>query len=97
MDFFGMIGTVLFISWLDWVAYTFLSLSYSVFLAVSQINIFATEGGMAIFETVSTQLYTVVGIAMIFVFAYQLVLLIISIIRVLMKQRGLSILTLSVL
>lgn len=78
MDFFGMIGTVLFISWLDWVAYTFLSLSYSVFLAVSQINIFATEGGMAIFETVSTQLYTVVGIAMIFVFAYQLVLLIIN-------------------
>ena len=68
----------LFITILDWVAYTLLSYSYTIFLVVSKINLFATEGGMAIFETVTKQIYTIVGVAMVFVFAYQLVLLIIN-------------------
>ena len=78
MDFLWGAAALIFIKILDTVAYKILAGMYQIFLAVSRINIFATEGGMKIFSDVSTQLYTVIGIAMIFVFAYQLVLLIIN-------------------
>ena len=78
MDFLWGAAALIFIKILDTVAYKILAGMYQIFLAVSRINIFATDGGMKIFSDVSTQLYTVIGIAMIFVFAYQLVLLIIN-------------------
>lgn len=78
MDFIWGVLALLFIHVLDGIFYKFLAAAYQIFLAVSRINIFATEGGMKVFSTVSTQLYTIIGIAMIFVFAYQLVLLIIN-------------------
>ena len=78
MDFIWGVLALLFIHVLDGIFYKLLAAAYQIFLAVSRINIFATEGGMKVFSTVSTQLYTIIGIAMIFVFAYQLVLLIIN-------------------
>lgn len=70
--------SLILISLLDWMVYTLVSASYTVFLAVSEINLFATEGGAEVYAQITRQLYTVIGIGMIFVFAYQLLLLVIN-------------------
>ena len=78
MDWLWHGVSLILISMLDWMVYTLVSASYSVFLAVSEINLFATDGGAAIYSEITKQIYSVIGIAMIFVFAYQLLLLVIN-------------------
>lgn len=70
--------SLIFISLIDWMVYTLLSASYSVFLAVSKINLFATGSGEMLYNEITRQIYTIIGVAMIFVFAYQFLLLIIN-------------------
>lgn len=77
-DFVQNTLSAIMISWFDRMVYAVLSTAYSVFLAVSKINLFATEGGQTLYSTITKQLYSVIGIAMIFVFAYQLILLVIN-------------------
>ena len=69
---------LLFVYVLDTIAYQLVSVSYSIFVAVSQLNIFATEEGSLIYDTIVSRLYMVISLAMVFVFAYFLIMMIID-------------------
>lgn len=71
---------MIFIGLLDGVAYTLVSLSYRVFLAVSELNLFGGKSGasQAIYDTFTQKIYLVLSVVMLFVFAYQLILLIVN-------------------
>lgn len=69
----------LFIKLLDGVAYSILSLTYNIFYQMSKINLFGADSlGQALYDSISARLYTVLSIVMVFVFAYQLIMLIIN-------------------
>lgn len=78
LNFIGKGFALIFISFFDFVAYLLLSAAYSVFLAVSNINIFGTSAGAELFDSIVERFYMVISIAMIFVFAYQLIMMIIN-------------------
>ena len=69
---------IIFIGLFDCVAYTLVSLSYRIFLAVSELNLFGGQSGasQAIYDTFTQRIYLVLSVIMLFVFAYQLILLI---------------------
>ncbi len=67
-----------FIALLDRVAYWLVSVSYTLFLAVSRINIFGTEAGSEIYDGFAERIYMVLSIIMVFFFAYHLLMLIID-------------------
>ena len=71
---------IIFIGLLDGVAYTLVSLSYRIFLAVSELNLFGgkSAASQAIYDTFTQKIYLVLSVIMLFVFAYQLILLIIN-------------------
>ena len=71
---------IIFIGLLDGVAYTLVSLSYRIFLAVSELNLFGGQSGasQAIYDTFTQRIYLVLSVIMLFVFAYQLILLIVN-------------------
>ena len=71
---------IIFIGLLDGVAYTLVSLSYRVFLAASELNLFGGKSGasQAIYDTFTQKIYLVLSVVMLFVFAYQLILLIVN-------------------
>lgn len=71
---------MIFIGLLDGVAYTLVSLSYRIFLAVSELNLFGGKSGasQAIYDTFTQRIYLVLSVVMLFVFAYQLILLIVN-------------------
>lgn len=77
-NFFVKLLAWFFISALDWVAYMMLSISYTIFYAVSQLDIFGTKGGTNIYSGISSRLYSAISIVMIFVFAYFLIMMIID-------------------
>lgn len=69
----------LFIQLLDKMAYNLLSVSYNVFVAIARIDIFGgSDGGKILYDNITRRIYTILSIAMIFVFAYQLIMLIID-------------------
>ncbi len=60
---------------LDWVVYTFINWLYRVFILVAKVDIF--KDGTQI-EAITRRIYIIVGIAMLFIFAYNLILLIVN-------------------
>lgn len=72
----GALATI-FLSILDGLAYLLLSVSYNIFYAVSQLDIFGgTSAGQTLYEGITSRIYTVLSIVMVFVFAYQLIMMI---------------------
>lgn len=57
----------------DWI-YSFISFIYQVFMKIASVNLFSIE----IFKEITGRIYVVMGIAMLFIFAYNLVLMIIN-------------------
>ena len=60
---------------IDNVIYVFINWMYRVFMLVAKVDIF---GGGAEIEAITRRVYVIVGIAMLFIFAYNLILLIIN-------------------
>ncbi|MDD4795170.1 MAG: hypothetical protein PHG03_01240 [Bacilli bacterium] len=59
---------------LDWILYSLISLMYQVFIAISQVNLF----GESTLRLIIDRVFTVLGIAMLFIMAYEIILLIIN-------------------
>lgn len=67
----------IFLSILDGVAYWLLSVSYNIFYAVAQLDIFGgSQAGQTLYDGITSRIYTVLSIVMIFVFAYQLIMMV---------------------
>lgn len=69
---------LLFVWALDSLAYLLVSISYTIFYAVSGLNLFSTAEGAEIYTTISERIYLVLSIAMVFVFAYFIIMMIID-------------------
>ena len=57
----------------DWI-YSFISFLYQVFMKIASVNLFSTE----VFKEITGRIYVVIGIVMLFIFAYNLVLFIVN-------------------
>ena len=63
----------------DTVAYTLVSVSYRIFLAVSELDLFGGgTAGAALYEMFTKKMYLVLSVVMLFIFAYELILLLIN-------------------
>lgn len=60
---------------IDNVVYVFINWAYRIFILVAKVDIF---GGGTQIEAITRRLYVIVGIAMLFIFAYNLILLIVN-------------------
>lgn len=69
---------LLFVWALDSLAYLLVSISYTIFYAVSGLNLFSTAEGAEIYTTISERIYLILSIAMVFVFAYFIIMMIID-------------------
>ena len=71
---------LIFISFLDRVAYSLLYMSYTIFMACSDLNLFGgtVEAALNLYEGFTQRIYSILSIIMVFVFAYQLILMIIN-------------------
>ena len=68
----------IFIAAFDTVAYFLLAGAYSIFLAVSELDIFSTEAGGTIYNEICSRFYSALSIIMVFIFAYMLLNLIVD-------------------
>lgn len=69
----------IFIRLFDTVAYTLVSVSYRIFLAVSELDLFGGgTAGAALYEMFTKKMYLVLSVVMLFIFAYELILLLIN-------------------
>ena len=69
----------LFIELLDTAVYAILATAYNIFNAVSKLNLFGGgTAGEELYNTITSRFYSVLSIIMIFVFAYQLIMMIID-------------------
>lgn len=69
----------IFIGMFDVVAYTLVSMSYRIFLAVSELDLFGGgTAGAALYEMFTKKMYLVLSVVMLFIFAYELILLLIN-------------------
>lgn len=69
----------IFIRLFDTVAYTLVSVSYRIFLAVSKLDLFGGgTAGAALYEMFTKKMYLVLSVVMLFIFAYELILLLIN-------------------
>lgn len=59
---------------LNWLTYNLIEILYRVFVAVANVNLF----GKDIFDAFTNRMYIVVGMAMLFIFAYNIILMIIN-------------------
>ena len=59
---------------LNWLTYNIIEILYRVFVAVANVNLFSKD----IFEAFTSRMYIVVGMAMLFIFAYNIILMIIN-------------------
>lgn len=67
----------IFLSLFDGIAYWLLSVSYNIFYAVTQLDIFGgSTAGETLYNDITSRIYTVLSIIMIFIFAYQLIMMI---------------------
>lgn len=67
----------IFVSILDGVAYWLLSVSYNIFYAVAQLDIFGgSTAGETLYNEITSRIYTILSIVMVFIFAYQLIMMI---------------------
>ena len=69
----------IFIRLFDTVAYTLVSVSYRIFLAVSELDLFGGgTAGATLYEMFTKKMYLVLSVVMLFIFAYELILLLIN-------------------
>ena len=69
----------IFVGMFDVVAYTLVSMSYRIFLAVSELDLFGGgTAGAALYEMFTKKMYLVLSVVMLFIFAYELILLLIN-------------------
>lgn len=67
----------IFLSLLDGIAYWLLSVAYNIFYAVAQLDIFGgSAAGETLYNGITSRIYTVLSIVMVFIFAYQLIMMI---------------------
>lgn len=67
----------IFLSLLDGIAYWLLSVAYNIFYAVAQLDIFGgSSAGETLYTGITSRIYTVLSIVMVFIFAYQLIMMI---------------------
>ncbi len=70
---------LLFVGLLDGVAYMILALSYRIFLAICQLDLFGgSAAGQTIYDVFTQKIYMILSVVMIFIFAYELILMIIN-------------------
>lgn len=75
-----LFGTFIYDAWmtivlaLNWLTYNIIEILYRVFVAVANVNLFSKD----IFEAFTSRMYIVVGMAMLFIFAYNIILMIIN-------------------
>ncbi len=70
---------LVFIGVFDSVAYTLVSLSYRIFLLVTELDLFGGgTGGATLYDIFTRKVYLVLSVVMLFIFAYQLILLLIN-------------------
>lgn len=80
VSFGGLLGDSISEIWiticcsLNWLVYNILELIYRVFIAVANVNLFSKD----IFDAFTRRMYIVVGMAMLFIFAYNIILMIIN-------------------
>ena len=68
-----------FIELFDTVAYTLVSMSYRIFLLVTELDLFGGgSGGAALYDLFTKKVYLILSVVMLFIFAYQLILLLIN-------------------
>ena len=85
LNWAGKIVALLFVGFIDKIAYYLVALTYNLFLIVSRINIFdpnvKSAGGITgedIYNNITMRIYTIIGIFVLFVVAYQLILNIVN-------------------
>lgn len=71
--FYGLIINLFLL--LDNVVYVFINWMYRIFMLVAKVNIFEDS---TVLEAIVNRVYIIVGIAMLFIFAYNLILLIVN-------------------
>lgn len=78
-DWFNNTMAFFFVKLLDTMAYGLLAVAYNIFYAVSQLNLFGgNAAGQELYNTITSRFYNILSIIMIFVFAYQLIMMIID-------------------
>lgn len=71
--------TMIFIGLIDTVCYGLLTVAYNIFYAVSQIDLFGGGGaGQLLYTNLTKRIYTILSVVMVFIFAYQLIMLVID-------------------
>lgn len=70
---------LLFIGWIDTVCYGLLMVAYNIFYAVAQLDLFGGgTAGTVLYNTITQRLYMILSIVMVFIFAYQLIMMVID-------------------
>lgn len=78
-DWFNNTMMFLFIGLIDTVCYGLLTVAYNIFYGVAQIDLFGGgSSGAVLYENITQKLYMVLSVVMVFIFAYQLIMLIID-------------------
>lgn len=78
-DWFNNTMAFFFVKLLDTMAYGLLATAYNIFDAVSKLNLFGgSSAGNELYETITSRFYMILSVLMVFVFAYQLIMLIID-------------------
>lgn len=78
-DWFNNTMAFFFVKLLDTMAYGLLATSYNIFDAVSKLNLFGgSSAGEELYNTITSRFYMILSVIMIFVFAYQLIMMIID-------------------
>ena len=62
----------------DTTVYGLAIIAINVFNGIARLDLFSTDAGAALYSDIARRLYAIIGIVMIFFFAYQLVLLVIN-------------------
>lgn len=79
MEWFISVLALFFVKLLDTMAYGLLAVAYNIFYAVAQLNLFGgNAAGQELYNTITSRFYNVLSIIMVFVFAYQLIMMIID-------------------
>lgn len=69
----------IFVGFLDTVAYTLLVVAYNIFDAVAQLDLFGgSTAGEKLYDDITSRIYGIISVVMIFIFAYQLIMLIVD-------------------
>ncbi len=78
-DWFNNTMAFFFVKLLDTMAYGLLATAYNIFDAVAKLNLFGgNAAGEELYNSITSRFYSILSVIMIFVFAYQLIMMIID-------------------